>query len=336
MARCEGTEAVIVRTVWMLVVLAGTAFGAGTAKKTVRVGADGSGQFRTVQEAVDSAPEGNVVVRIRPGVYRQVLTIKANGVTLRGMGKRPQDVVLTYDNSAKMAGGTTKSASTTVSGDDFYAENVTFENSWERANGTRGEGAQAVALLVNGDREVFRRVRFLGYQDTLYANSKTCHGAGETGACRASRQYFTDCYVEGHVDFIFGDAKAVFERCEIHAMAHPVVTITAQSRVRPEEDSGYLFRDCVVTAEEGAKDILLGRPWRAYSTVVWVGTEFKAALDAKGWAEWDGRLATSDYEEYGSRGNAGDVTLRVGERAGDAGSYGVREWLGGWDALAVR
>jgi len=76
--------------------------------------------------------------------------------------------------------------------------------------------------------------------------------------CRASRQYFSDCYIAGHVDFIFGDAKAAFDHCEIHAMAHPIVTITAQSRLRPEEDSGYLFRDCTVTAEIGADDILLG------------------------------------------------------------------------------
>jgi len=159
-----------------------------------------------------------------------------------------------------------------------------------------------VALRVTGDREIFRHVRLLGYQDTLYADSKTCHSTGETGTCRASRQYFGDCTIEGHVDFIFGDAKAVFERCEIHGMAHSMVTITAQSRVRPDEDSGYLFRDCTVTAEAGAAEILLGRPWRETSTVVFLNTDFKAPLDPKGWLEWGGRLKTSDYAEYGSHG----------------------------------
>jgi pectin methylesterase-like acyl-CoA thioesterase len=126
-------------------------------------------------------------------------------------------------------------------------------------------------------------------------------------------------------------------------MAHSMVTITAQSRVRPEEDSGYLFRDCTVTAEAGAQDILLGRPWRDYSTVVFLNTDFKAPLDPKGWLEWSGRLKTSDYAEYGSHGLAGDVTQRVVPSrqltTAEAAKDSTRAWLSGtdgWDPEAVR
>lgn len=138
-------------------------------KKTIVVASDGSGQFKTVQEAVDFAPAGNVLVKIKPGEYRQVLSISANGVELRGLGKRPEDVVLVYDNSAAAAGGTGKSASVTVTGDDFYAENLTIANDFEKRLERKSQGSQAVALRVTGDREVFRHVRLLGYQDTLYA-----------------------------------------------------------------------------------------------------------------------------------------------------------------------
>ena len=105
-----------------------------------------------------------------------------------------------------------------MTGDDFYAENLTIQNDWEKKNARMGEGAQAVALMITGDREVLRHVRLLGYQDTLYATSKLCHVPGDKGteACHSSRQLFEDCYIEGHVDFIFGDSEAVFKNCQIH------------------------------------------------------------------------------------------------------------------------
>ena len=330
---------------WLaLALLCGSAFGG--LKKNVTVAADGSGDYKDVQAAVDAAPVGGIVIQVKPGVYKQVLRITASGVELRGLGAKPEDVVLTYDNSAKIAGGTTKSASVTVTGDDFYAENLTFENSWERIHTSEHEGSQAVALLVSGDREVFRRVRLLGAQDTLYANSKTCHSTEEIAAndpCRAARQYFFDCYIEGHVDFIFGDAKAVFNHCEIHAVAHQVVTITAQSRVYPNEDSGYLFLDCTVTGDAGATNILLGRPWRAYATVDFVNTDFKAKLNPAGWAEWNGKLKTSEYAEFGSYGLSGDVKDRIAPAKVlttlEAEKLTVKAWLegaDGWDADHIR
>jgi pectin methylesterase-like acyl-CoA thioesterase len=332
------------------------------AKKTILVATDGSGQFKTVQEAVDSAPDGNVRIDIKPGEYWQLVVIHANGIELHGLGKVPQDTVLIYDNSAGTPSpdgrqlGTGRSGTVTVTGDDFRAENLTIANNFEWLHGRTNEGAQAVALHVTGDREVFRQVRLLGYQDTLYADSKSCHTppaanppsatppspAPDPSPCHAARQYFSDCYIAGHVDFIFGDAKAVFDHCEIHAMAHSMVTLTAQSRLRPSEDSGYLFLNCTVTAEPGAPDILFGRPWRDFSTVVFLKTDFKAPLDPKGWLEWGGRLKTSDYAEYGSTGQAGDLAQRVPPShqlaAADLAKYTTKAWLSSpdnWDPEAI-
>ncbi len=320
-----------------------------TRKKTLVVAADDSGQFKTVQEAVDSAPGGNVRINIKPGEYRNLITISANGVELRGLGKIPEDVVLVYDNSAGTPGpdgrqlGTGRSATVMLTGDDFLAENLTIANDFEKHHTRSNQGSQAVALHVTGDREVFRKVRFLGFQDTLYADSRFCHAPGDAGTCHAAREYYTDCYIEGHVDFIFGDAKAVFNRCEIHTLPHVMDTITAQSRVRPGEDSGYVFRDCTVTGDPGSGDILLGRPWRPYSTVVFLNTDFKAPLDPAGWKEWNGALATSDYEEYNSHGMAGDTAKRIAPSkqitSADLAKYSTKAWLAGtdtWDPEKVR
>ena len=337
----SGGRGNLLTIVAVLLVCSGAAHAA--TKKTLVVAADGSGQFKTLQEAVDAAPDGNVRIEIKPGEYRQVVAITANGVELRGMGKRPEDVVLVYNNTHASAGGTGKSATITVSGDDFTAENLTMANDFEKHHDRTAEGSQAVALRVIGDREIFRHIRLLGYQDTLYADSKTCHSPADTQPCLAARQYFADCYIEGHVDFIFGDAKAVFDHCEIHAMAHPLITLTAQSRLRPSEDSGYVFRDCIVTADPGAQDILLGRPWRDYSTVIFLNTDFKAPLDPKGWAEWGGRLKTSDYAEFGSKGQAGDLAQRIAPShqltAAEAAKYSIKAWLAGsdgWDPERAR
>jgi len=310
-------------------------------RKIVVVAADGTGQFKTVQEAVDSAPDGNIRIDIKPGEYRVLIMVTANDVELRGLGRTPQDTVLVYDNSAGTAGGTGKSGTIMVTGDDFHAENLTIANDFEKRHERSNQGSQAVALHVTGDREIFRHVRFLGFQDTLYADSKSCHtpggmAGGGASPCQASRQYYADCYIEGHVDFIFGDAKAVFDRCEIHAITHQIVTLTAQSRVYPAEDSGYLFLNCTVTADAGATNILLGRPWRAYSTVIFMNTDFKAKLNPAGWSDWDGKLKTSSYAEYGSHGLSGDAKDRIaGTRvltAAEASKITAKSWLAGADS----
>jgi len=345
----------MMRMVWVVGLAVGlVGVAAGQAKPVVVVAADGSGNYATVQAAVDAAPVQGEVVRIKPGVYREKLAIAKNGVELRGMGKSPSEVVLTYDDVAKTAGGTGKSWSVSVTGNDFYAENLTIQNDWEKKNARLGEGSQAVALSINGDREVLRHVRLLGYQDTLYAASRTCHAPEDAagGPCQAARMLFEDCYIEGHVDFIFGDAKAAFKNCEIHGMTHTMVALTAQSKLYPAEDSGYLFLDCTVTADVAVDKLYFGRPWRAYSTVYFVNTNVKGAVvQPEGWLEWKnadgtGKLATSTYGEYGTvDGAAGpaktDKRIAPSRQLtkAEAAKLTVDAWLAGkdgWKAEAVR
>lgn len=333
-------------------------FARAEARPIATVTADGSGQFRSVQAAIDSAGDAGLVIRIAPGTYREKLRIAKDKIELVGMGAKPEDVVLVWDDVAKTAGGTGKSFSVQVTGDDFRAENLTIQNDWEKKNARVGEGSQAVALAISGDREVLRHVRLLGYQDTLYAASRLCHTPAEQAAgvtqmqpggslklaealpeCHAARQLFQDCYIEGHVDFIFGDAKAVFDHCELHGMTHTVVALTAQSRYFPAEDSGYLFLHTKVTADVAVDKLSFGRPWRTYARVYFVDTTVSGTvIEPEGWIEWGGRLATSDYAEYNTRDSEGTV-VKTDKRLApsrqltkaEAGKLTVDSWLAGPD-----
>ena len=296
-------------------------------KSALTVAADGSGDFKTVQAAVDAAAAGGAVIHIGPGLYREKLVIAKTGIQLRGTGSDASKVILSYDDSAGTAGGTTKSASVTVSGDDFYAENLTIENTFSRTRQLTQEGSQAVALKIAGDRSVLRNVRFLGFQDTLYANGKP------------ARQYFADCYIEGNVDFIFGDARAFFENCEIHSKAHSVVMITAQSKLHAEEQSGYVFDHCRLTADPGAKVVYLGRPWRAFAVVVFMNTEMGPWIAPAGWHEWEHdckpSLPTALYAEYKSSGPGANLARKQLSDA-ERKQFALTTFFDGWNPLEVR
>jgi pectin methylesterase-like acyl-CoA thioesterase len=181
---------------------------------------------------------------------------------------------------------------------------MTFQNDYSRSYGLQPQGSQAIALSVRGDRAVFRNVRILGAQDTLFAASRSCES--DAGPCVPARQYFYNCYIEGNVDFIFGDAEAVFDRCHIHVLAHPQAYVTAQSKRYPEQQSGYIFDHCTITADAQAGKVFLGRPWRAFASVVFMESELGQKVDPAGWAEWHAgettRLETAFYAEYASRG----------------------------------
>ena len=346
MTTLDGEAAKMQRWVAVLVMLGAAVQAQAAGRKVETVAATGKADFKTVQEAVDAAPAGDVVIRIAPGEYRQKLHITAPNVELRGMGKEPADTVLVWDDSHTSANGTGASASVTASGDGFRVENLTITNDFEARHARTNEGSQAVALRVTADRAVFEKVRLIGYQDTLYADSKTCHEPGAVQAnavCHASRQYFHDCYIEGHVDFIFGDAKAVFDHCELHGLAFSNVMLTAQSKVFPNEDSGYYFLHCKVTAAPmpagQIRSLILGRPWRAYATVFFVDTDFQAQIDAAGWNEWADKLKTATYGEYGSHGPGANLGSRwPGAKvvtASEAKEMTVEKLLGGVDGWKV-
>jgi pectin methylesterase-like acyl-CoA thioesterase/pectate lyase len=263
--------------------------------------------YSSIRAALDVLPATGGEILLAPGEYREKIAIDSPHVTLRGLGTRPNDVVVVWGDSAATAGGTFRSATLHVSGDDFRAENLTVQNEYHLKNERQ---SQAVALSVTGDRAVFDRVRMLGAQDTLYAGAKKC----SSEPCETTRQYFRDCYIEGHVDFIFGDSKAFFERCEIHAIAHPEILITAHARTAADQDKAFVFDHCRITAEPGAQNIYFGRPWRDYAAVIFMNTDIRANLHPDGWREWTpgktDRLQRAFYAEYRSTGPMADTSKR--------------------------
>lgn len=258
----------------------------------VLVSATGHGDFRTIQQAIDHAPdEGEnqqLVIAIEPGTYTERLVIPQDrqDVKLLGLGKDPSATIITYDMSAAVAGGTFVSSTVDVEGAGFEASNLTVENS-------HGPGSQAVALAVHSDRAVLRNCRLIGWQDTLYAAS--------------GRQFYDHCYISGAVDFIFGNARAVFDHCEIHSVGPGY--ITAESRTRPDGLGGFVFSHSRLTADESANPVYLGRPWRPYARVVFLNTFLGPHIDPAGWREWHPgetqSLETAYYAEYNSTGPGG-------------------------------
>lgn len=262
------------------------------AAATLKVGPKAT--YRTLTEAVEALPADGGTIELAPGEYREKVTIAKPNVRLIGKGDSPKDVVIVWSDGAVTAGGTFKSFTINVSGDGFKAKNLTIQNDYH-LNDPRP--SQAVALAITADRAVLEKVRLLGAQDTLYAASKKD---------KPSRQYFKNCYIEGHVDFIFGDAKAFFDRCHIHGIAHQTVMITAQSKVRPDQDSAYVFDRTLITANKDAKEIWFGRAWRPYATVIFMRSRIEAPLQPAGWREWTpGKtetLKTATFAEYASTG----------------------------------
>ncbi|WP_244547343.1 pectinesterase family protein [Bradyrhizobium sp. Gha] len=252
--------------------------------------------YHSVQQAIDALPAEGGNVLITPGIYREKVIIPKSGVHLSGTGSNPEDTVIVYGDGAINVGGTARSATLSATGDDFRLDNLSIQNDY--ALNPANPRSQAVALSVTGDKDVVTRVRLLGAQDTLFA------GKGPNG--RMSRQYFSNCYIEGHVDFVFGNAKAWFRQCELHGIANQAVVFTAQSKAAPDEDSGFVFDHCLLSADAAARDIALGRPWRPYATVIFLSTKIDARVVAEGWREWDpgktSSLSTSYYAEYRSVG----------------------------------
>ncbi|MDR3723477.1 MAG: pectinesterase family protein [Terracidiphilus sp.] len=271
---------------------------------TLYVAADGTGDFYSIQRALDVAKPGSII-SVAPGEYREVLTVSKPHITIRSHKTDAGRTVVVNDRNAGENGGTFRSATVNVTADDFFAENVTFENDFNKTHAQKTQGSQALALLVTGDRARFHNVRLLGNQDTVYTATKNCGPDGKS--CTPTRQYFSDCYIAGNVDFIFGDSKAVFENCEIHSTPHGGGYITAQSKHYPEQDSGFVLDRCKLTQDEGVTgDVFLGRPWRAYATVVYLNTEMGGKIAAAGFREWHPgethALETVYYAEFNSTG----------------------------------
>ncbi|HET7346958.1 MAG TPA: pectinesterase family protein, partial [Acidobacteriaceae bacterium] len=281
---------------------------------TLYVAADGTGDYYSIQRAIDVAPETGAVISVSPGTYREVLTITKPHITLHSANPDASKTVVVNDRSAGTAGGTLHSATVNVTGDDFRAENITFQNDFNATHPQLPQGSQALALLVTGDRALFHNVRLLGNQDTLFTGSKRCTGEGDARSCTPARQYFSDCNIEGNVDFIFGDGKTVFENCEIRSTPHSEGFITAQGKSYASEDSGYVFDHCRLTGYPGVSNVFLGRPWRPWATVIYLDTQMGSHIQPAGWREWHPgettRLDTAFYAEFHSTGPGANPSAR--------------------------
>jgi pectin methylesterase-like acyl-CoA thioesterase len=220
------------------------------------VGGGTPGSYATVQDAVNALPATGGTIQINPGTYTEVVHVTKPNVRVAGLGVSPSDTVITYNNSAGTPNGsggtlgTSGSGTFYAQGDGFLAENLTIQNTFDMDNNQdTTPNAQAVALYVNADRAIFRNVRLIGRQDTLYANGKGCNST----TCTPARQYFYNSYIEGNVDFIFGDAAAAFDHCIVqinqHGNPHGEETITAQSKMFTNYLSGYVFINSVITSD---------------------------------------------------------------------------------------
>lgn len=266
--------------------------------KSVRlvVAADGSGDYRTVQEAVMAVRDFmqvEAVVFIKNGTYREKLLIPSQKTHITLLGESREGVVISWgDYSGDAEKHTTYSSATVrVQGNDFRAENLTIEN-------TAGRVGQAVALHLEADRSVLRHCRLLGNQDTLFL------------AIDNSRQYFQDCYIEGTTDFIFGGSTAVFEDCVIHSKTDSYITAASTS---PRQAYGLVFRRCRLTAAPEARKVYLGRPWRPHARTVFIDCELGAHIRPEGWDNWRSpdNEKTAFYAEYHSTGPGATPTGRV-------------------------
>lgn len=263
------------------------------------VAQDGSGDFFSVQEAINAVPDFRKNMRttilVRKGVYYEKLIIPESKINISLIGQK--GAVISYDDYADKKNifgetkGTSGSSSCYIYAPDFYAEHLTFEN-------TSGPVGQAVACFVSGDRAYFKNCRFIGFQDTLYTYGKGC------------RQYYEDCYIEGTVDFIFGWSTAVFNRCHIHSKGDGYVTAPSTDQ---GQEYGYVFYDCVLTAGEGVDEVYLSRPWRPYAKAVFIRCDLGKHILPAGWHNWGKKHAekTVFYAEFQSKGDGANPKERA-------------------------
>ncbi|MBK0383095.1 T9SS type A sorting domain-containing protein [Pedobacter sp. SD-b] len=305
----------------------------------------GTGDYTTVQAAIDAAPTGLIApyrIFIKNGIYKEIVTVPSNKPFIQLVGESVAGTIITYDNYSGKAipgggvYGTSTSATVTISATDFSAVNITFQN-------TTGDAPQALAINVNNDRASFKNCRFLGGQDTLLANNN------------GLRQYYLNCYIDGVVDFIFGNARAVFDNCVIYPKDRKDGNssyITAANTKNPEP-YGFVFRNSQITENTGITKYVLGRPWQndAATTVnksenrtVYLNTKMGASVSPAGWSTWDSGTDTNliIYGEYNSQNTDGspyDVSSRVSWSkqftTTDAAVYSDANLFAGWDPTAV-
>lgn len=309
--------------------------GALAKDRTILVAPDGSGDVRTVQEAFAAVPDNSperTLILVKPGVYdgQKILRKEKKNVTLQGEAAATTILTWHANTNEEQPPGTDlrhKGTALVVLADDFRADKLTFRN-------TSGDHGQALALRIDGDRAVVTNSRLLGWQDTVMLNN--------------GRHYFRDTYIEGRVDFIYGSATAVFDRCEIKSKNGGYVTAASTPAERPH---GFVFLDSTLTSDPapwvdpaGKIDAraptplaFLGRPWRPHGAVAFINTTMGAHIRPEGWHNWGkpDNEKTARYVEYNSRGEGSNPDKRVAWSRqlseAEARQYTVANILGGSD-----
>lgn len=270
------------------------------ASKDFVVAADGSGDFKTIQEAINAVPDfrkNETPIFIKKGTYKEKLVLPGSKTNVTFIGEDRDQTILTYDDFASKKNrfgeevGTTGSTSFYVFGDGFRAENITFENS-------SGPVGQAVAVRIDGNQVAFINCRFSGFQDTLYP-----HG-------EKSNQYYKNCIIEGTVDFIFGWSTAVFDRCTIICKDHGFVTAPSTNEGTPY---GFVFLNCKITGDAPDASFDLGRPWRPFAKSVFLKCELGKMIKPGGWNNWNKTEAEKEsfFAEYKNTGPGASPDKRV-------------------------
>ncbi len=264
------------------------------------VGKGDNDDFKTVQDAIDAVPDfrkNRTTIFIRRGIYKEKLVLSPSKRRVSLIGEDVQNTILTYDDYNKKENrfgetlGTTGSSSFFIFGEDFTAENITFENS-------SGPVGPAVAVRIESDKVAFKNCRFLGFQDTMYLKG------------RGGRQYYRNCYIEGTVDFIFGNSTAVFDQCTIFCKNKGYVSAPSTEQ---NTEFGFVFLNCNITGDAAEKSFYLGRPWRPYGKSVFIGCKLGNHIKLEGWNNWrdPAREKTAYFAEYNNTGEGAKPSQRV-------------------------
>ena len=277
----------------LLVAVSGT--WAQERRDTLVVSRDGTGDFRTLQEAVESARafmDYTVTIYVKNGVYKEKVIVPSWVENIDIIGEDRDKTIITYDDHANINKmGTFRTYTVKVEGSDITFKNLTIENN-------AAQLGQAVALHTEGDRLKFINCRILGNQDTIYTGAKF------------TRLYFKDCYIDGTTDFIFGPSTALFENCMIHSKRNSYVTAASTPK---EAKYGYIFKHCKLTAEPGVDKVYLGHPWRPYAYTLFIECELGKHIVPAGWHNWgkQSNEETARYMEYKNTGEGANVSERV-------------------------
>lgn len=269
------------------------------------VAQDGSGDFKTIQEAINAVRDLSqqvVTINIKKGIYHEKLIVPGWKDNIVLKGEDPANTIITnadYSGKAYPGGkdqfgrdkySTYTSFTLLVQGHDFRAENLTIEN-------TSGRVGQAVALHVEGDRCIIRNCRLLGNQDTLFATNE------------GTRQFYDNCYIAGTTDFIFGEATAVFRNCTLQSLTNSYITAASTTQ---RQKFGFVFLDCKLRADKEATKVFLGRPWRPNAKTVFLNCDMESHIVPEGWNNWGNveNEKTVLYAEYKTTGS-GNLTGRA-------------------------